>query len=255
MTGLSHHDSFGGLTAIVTGGSSGIGAATVATLRSRGATVTILDVEAPPDGTPYIPVDVGDTQSVTAGVSTAVSQFCDRLDIVVNNAGVGSVGPVQQSTDDEWHHVLNVNVIGMARVVRAALPHLLQSDHASIVNVSSIAATAGLPNRAVYSASKGAVFSLTLAMAADYCAHNIRVNCVCPGTVDTPWVSRLLDAAPEPTRERAALEARQPLGRLGTPAEVANAIAFLAAPENSWMTGTALALDGGMQGLRIRPEQ
>jgi NAD(P)-dependent dehydrogenase (short-subunit alcohol dehydrogenase family) len=121
------------------------------------------------------------------------------------------------------------------------------------VNTCSIAATAGLPQRALYSASKGAVLSLTLAMAADHIREGVRVNCVNPGTADTPWVDRLLDAAPDPAAERAALEARQPTGRLVSTAEVAGAIAYLASPLSGATTGTSLAVDGGMQGLRLRP--
>ncbi|MFC6937666.1 SDR family oxidoreductase [Actinomadura yumaensis] len=125
-----------------------------------------------------------------------------------------------------------------------------------MVNTCSIAATAGLPQRAAYSASKGAVLSLTLAMAADHVTEGVRVNCVTPGTVDTPWVGRLLGQAADPEAERAALNARQPTGRLVTPGEVAAAIAYLASPEAGAVTGTALAVDGGMHGLRLRsPER
>ncbi|MDX6362066.1 MAG: hypothetical protein QOC85_1069, partial [Streptomyces sp.] len=171
----------------------------------------------------------------------------------VNNAGIGAQGTVEDNDDEQWHRVLDVNVLGMVRATRAALPRLRESAHAAIVNTCSIAATAGLPQRALYSASKGAVLSLTLAMAADHVREGIRVNCVNPGTVDTPWVGRLLDAAPEPAAERAALEARQPTGRLVSAAEVAGAIAYLASPLSGATTGTALAVDGGMQGLRLRP--
>jgi 2-keto-3-deoxy-L-fuconate dehydrogenase len=143
--------------------------------------------------------------------------------------------------------------VGIVRVSRAALPHLRRSAQAAIVNTCSIVATAGLPQRALYSASKGAVLALTLAMAADHVADGIRVNCVNPGTADTPWVGRLLDQADDPVAERAALEARQPMGRLVTAAEVAAGIAYLASPAAATVTGTALAIDGGMAGLRLRP--
>ena len=123
----------------------------------------------------------------------------------------------------------------------------------AIVNTCSVAATAGLPQRALYSATKGAVLALTLAMAADHIAEGIRVNCVNPGTADTPWIGRLLDQADDPVAERAALEARQSIGRLVSPQEVAAAIAYLASPAASSVTGTALAVDGGMSGLRLRP--
>src|SRR5206468_10150732 len=130
--------------------------------------------------------------------------------------------------DEEWHRVLDVNVLGIVRTTRAALPHLRRSERAAIVNTCSIAAWAGLPERALYSASKGAVQALTLAMAADHLADGIRVNCVNPGTADTPWVQRLLAAAEDPVAERAALDARQPIGRLVSADEVAAAICYLA---------------------------
>jgi len=244
---------FTGTTAIVTGGSSGIGAAVAVNLKSAGASVVVLDVEAPTNhDLDWEECDVSSTASVNRAVEAAVSKLGDRLDIVINNAGIGAAGPVDATDDEEWHRVLDVNVVGIARVSRAAMSHLRASSNGAIVNVSSIAATAGLPDRAIYSASKGAVYSLTLAMAADLAREGIRVNCVCPGTVDTPWVGRLLDAAPDPVIERAALETRQPMGRLGTSDEVASAILFLASPANQWTTGAALAVDGGMQGLRLR---
>lgn len=173
--------------------------------------------------------------------------------MVVNNAGIGAQGTIADNSDEEWHRVLDVNVLGIVRVSRAALPHLRQSSNAAIVNVCSIAATAGLPQRALYSASKGAVLSLTLAMAADHIREGIRVNCVNPGTVDTPWVGRLLGSAADPVKERSSLEARQPHGRLVQAEEVAAAVAHLASPTSRSTSGTYLAVDGGMQGLRLRP--
>jgi NAD(P)-dependent dehydrogenase (short-subunit alcohol dehydrogenase family) len=189
---------------------------------------------------------------VRAAVESVLAEF-GRLDIVVNNAGIGAMGDVAANDDAEWARVLDVNVVGVARVSRAALPHLRQSPSAAIVNTCSIAATAGLPQRALYSASKGAVLSLTLAMAADHIREGIRVNCVNPGTVDTPWVARLLASAADPEAERAALNARQPHGRLVAAEEVAEAVAYLASPRSGSTSGTALAVDGGMQGLRLRP--
>ncbi|MFF3145359.1 SDR family NAD(P)-dependent oxidoreductase [Streptomyces sp. NPDC057927] len=243
-----------GLRAIVTGGASGIGATTAHLLSARGAEVCVLDLE--PQGVPQpmrgYRADVGDDASVHAAVENAVTAM-GGLDILVNNAGIGAAGTVEDNPDEQWHRVLDVNVLGIVRSTRAALPHLRASRHAAVVNVCSIAAIAGLPQRALYSASKGAALSLTLAMAADHIREGIRVNCVNPGTVDTPWVSRLLDAADDPASERAALSARQPHGRLVSADEVAAAIAYLAGPLAGSTTGTALAVDGGMAGLRLRP--
>ncbi|MFI8193483.1 SDR family NAD(P)-dependent oxidoreductase [Streptomyces sp. NPDC085946] len=246
---------FEGLRALVTGGASGIGRATAGLLAERGARVAVLDLDPSAVGEPLLAhrADVSDDTSVREAVAAAVGAL-GGLDVLVNNAGIGARGTVEDNPDDEWHRVFDVNVVGMVRTARACLPHLRRSAHAAIVNTCSVAATAGLPQRALYSATKGAVYSLTLAMAADHVRENIRVTCVNPGTVDTPWVGRLLDAAPDPAAERAALEARQPTGRLVGAAEVAAAVAYLASPLSGATTGTALAVDGGMQGLRVRPE-
>jgi NAD(P)-dependent dehydrogenase (short-subunit alcohol dehydrogenase family) len=243
---------FEGLVALVTGGAAGIGAAIADRLADGGAQVAVLDIH--PSGTPHFGVEcnVADDASVRAAVDAVVRKF-GRLDVVVNNAGIGAQGDISANDDDEWHRVLDINVVGIARVSRAALPYLRESPAAAIVNTCSIAATAGLPQRALYSASKGAVLSLTLAMAADHVREGIRVNCVNPGTVDTPWVNRLLDSAADPASERAALNARQPHGRLVEAAEVAGAVAYLASPLSGSTSGTSLAIDGGMQGLRLRP--
>jgi 2-keto-3-deoxy-L-fuconate dehydrogenase len=243
---------FNALKALVTGGSSGIGAATAQLLHVRGARVAVLDLsidDAPASCRAY-QADVTDDESVHKAVKQAVSDL-GGLDILVNNAGIGAQGTVGDNELDEWRRVFDVNVLGIVRTVRACLPGLRRSPHGAVVNVSSVAATAGLVQRACYSASKGAVLSLTLAMSADLLADGIRVNCVTPGTIDTPWVGRLLAAADDPGRERAALERRQPMGRLGLAEEVAAAIAFLASPQSSFITGVALPVDGGMAGVRL----
>lgn len=245
---------FDGLRAIVTGGTSGIGLATARALLDRGAGVAVLALNSADaqDGLHGLICDVTDNASVTTAVQAA-AQHLGGIDIVVNNAGIGAQGTVADNGDDEWRRVFDVNVFGIVRVSRATLPLLRSSAAAAIVNTCSIAATAGLPQRALYSATKGAVLSLTLAMAADHIREGIRVNCVNPGTTDTPWVQRLLETAEDPQAERVALEARQPTGRLVTAEEVALAICHLASPLSGSTTGTVLAVDGGMQGLRLRP--
>ncbi len=245
---------FEGLVAIVTGGASGIGAAIAARLVAAGARVAVLDrsLDGVPDTMLAVRTDIADDTSVRHAVA-AVAEQLGGIDIVINNAGVGAAGTIADHTDDEWRDVFEVNVFGLVRVTRAALPWLVKSSAASVVNTASIAATAGLPQRAIYSASKGAVVALTKAMAADHLADGIRVNCVNPGTADTPWVQRLLAAAEDPAAERAALEARQPHGRLVDADEVAGAVLYLANPQSRSTTGTALAVDGGMQELRLRP--
>jgi 2-keto-3-deoxy-L-fuconate dehydrogenase len=235
---------FDSLVAVVTGGASGIGAATVQFLRARGATVVSLDRSGGD-----IECDVTDDATVVAAIAEVIARH-GRLDIVVNNAGIGAAGGVEDNDDDEWRRVLDVNLLGAVRVSRAALPHLRVSPVASIVNTCSVVSAVGLVNRALYSASKGAVEALTRAMAADLIADGVRVNAVSPGTAATPWVDRLLAAADDPDAARAALVARQPIGRLITADEIAFAIAYVASPLAASTTGTVLPVDGGLHALR-----
>lgn len=239
--------------ALVTGGASGIGAAIANLLSREGADVTLLDLVPSDSNHHWEKCDVADSTSVNAAVVGAVEKM-GRLDIVVNNAGIGAQGDVTGNSDAEWSRAWDVNVAGMARVARAALPYLRRSPAASITNTASVAAMAGLPQRVLYSATKGAVMAMTKAMAADHVREGIRVNCVAPGTADTPWIQRLLDQADDPSEERAALEARQPHQRLVSAEEVARAIAYLADPENRSSVGVCLPVDGGMEALRLRPE-
>lgn len=244
-----------GLVAIVTGGASGIGASIAARLHADGAQIAVLDRD--PSGADEhfsaFTADVSDRASVDAAVAAAAEEF-GRIDIVVNNAGIGATGDISANDDEEWARVLSINVTGIARVTAAALPWLRRSPAAAVCNTASIASTAGLPQRALYTASKGAVSALTRAMAADHLREGIRVNAVNPGTADTPWVGRLLGQADDPAAERAALEARQPHGRLVSPEEVAAAVAYLVGPSAASTTGTFIEVDGGMAQLRLRTE-
>jgi NAD(P)-dependent dehydrogenase (short-subunit alcohol dehydrogenase family) len=243
---------FAGLTAIVTGAGSGIGLEVARKLSDQGAKVFGFDLRAGEmaELATFIECDIANPDSVKKAFAEFASQS-KTLDILINNAGIGAIGTVEQATEEEWLRVFNVNVFGTGRMSAAAMPYLKASKSAAIVNTCSLVATAGVPNRAVYGASKGAIYALTLAMATDGIAHGVRVNCVNPGTSDTPWIKNLLSKADNPDQEYAALQARQPIGRLVSPVEVASAIVFLANPAQASTTGTALGVDGGMQGLRL----
>jgi len=250
---MTQDQEFDGLVAVVTGGASGIGAATAIALQAAGARVAILDrsIEGAPEGVLALAADVTDRASVQTAIDRAAEEL-GGIDIVVNNAGISAVGTVEQNDDEQWARVLDVNVVGMARVSAAALPWLRRSSHAAIVNLCSIAALNGLPDRALYSASKGAVMALTFAMATDHVAEGVRVNAVSPGTVATAFVDRMLQGFDDPVAERAALDARQATGRMVSPEEVAQAIVYLASPRSASTTGTALEVDGGVTHLRVR---
>ena len=209
---------------LVTGGASGIGAATVAAFRDRGDEVVAADL---PD------LDVRDEAQVAAAVRD--------VDVLVNAAGIGSTTNAADTPLEVWEDVFAVNARGTFLCCKHAIPGMVARGGGSIVNVASIAALVGLKNRAAYSASKGAVVALTRALAVDHVADGIRVNAVCPGTVDSPWVRRLVDEVGESLD---ALRARQPLGRLGTPEEIAGAIVYLSSAE--FVTGSVLVIDGGL---------
>jgi NAD(P)-dependent dehydrogenase (short-subunit alcohol dehydrogenase family) len=245
---------FDGKVAIVTGGASGIGAATVRRLLDRGARVAIFDREiVTPDSTDCVSesVDVRDQSAVVAATERVVARW-GRLDVLVNSAGIGAAGTILDNDESEWQRVLDINLMGTVRTIRAALPHLIASRPASVVNVASAVALTGFANRALYTASKGAVVALTRAAAADHIADGVRFNAVSPGTTETPWIQRLLSAAGDSESERVALEARQPHGRLVSPEEVADAILYLANPLAQSTNGVVLSVDAGIQALYVR---
>jgi 2-keto-3-deoxy-L-fuconate dehydrogenase len=239
---------FEGRTAVVTGAGSGIGREIVSVLLEEGAWVlgADRDVAGVPEGAVRVEADVTVEADVAAVVATAVGER-GRLDVICNNAGIGSTADVVSCSVEEWDRVFAVNVRGVFLGCKHAAAQMLgQEGGGVIVNTASVAGLIGLRDRAAYCASKGAVISLTKQVAVQYATRGVRCCCVCPGTVDSPWVGRLLDAAPDPEEARRALVARQPMGRLGTPREVADAVCYLASDAAAFATGTALVLDGGI---------
>jgi len=225
------------MRALVTGGGSGIGAAVAHRLADDGFDITVADLD--PDtvatelGATALRLDVRDEEQV--------AQAMDGVEVLVNAAGIGSTSDAPGTSLEVWEDVFAVNARGTFLCCKHVIPGMKARGGGAIVNVASVAGLIGLKNRAAYSASKGAVIALTRALAVDHVGDGIRVNAVCPGTIDTPWVQRLVAGAGESLD---ALKARQPMGRLGTPEEVADAVLYLTTAE--FATGTILTLDGGL---------
>jgi len=226
---------------VVTGSSGGIGAAIAERFTAAGATVVGLDLV---EG-----VDISRPDDCREAVDRIVAAH-GRIDVLCNNAGVGAVGDVVTSTPADWERVFAVNVFGLANMSRAVLPVMRAAGRGAVVNTCSVVASVGLVDRAVYSASKGAVLALTRAMAVDELPYGIRVNCVSPGTVSSPWVERTVAAQPDPAAALEALRRRQPLGRMVTCDEVAAAVVYLA-DDDTFTTGADFLLDGGITGVRV----
>jgi 2-keto-3-deoxy-L-fuconate dehydrogenase len=243
--------------AVVTGAGSGIGQAMARLFAAEGAQIFAADVNesaaqetarmvAEAGGTcRAFAVDVSRPDQVRAMIDAALAAF-GRIDILCNNAGIGSTTDVVECEPDEWDRVMTVNVKSVYLGCKYAIPHMLAQGGGVILNTASVAGMVGLPKRASYSASKGAVIALTRQVAVEYVEQGIRVNCLCPGTVDSPWVGRLLKQADDPVAARQALVARQPLGRLGTPDEIAAAALYLVSDDAAFITGTGLVIDGGL---------
>lgn len=238
---------FTGGRAVVTGAASGIGQQIAHLLVAEGAQVVgaDLDVEGIPAAAVAVRADVSDDADVSRLIATAEERF-GGVDLLFNNAGVGSTTTVLETSVAEWDRVFAVNVRGVFLGIKHALPGMLARGHGVIVNTASAAGLIGLPDRAAYCASKGAVIALTRQVAVQWAHDGIRCNCICPGTVDSPWVGRLLAQADDPTARRAALVARQPMGRLGDPEEIAKAALYLASDDAAFITGTSLVIDGGI---------
>ncbi|MGA2218327.1 MAG: SDR family oxidoreductase [Terracidiphilus sp.] len=244
--------------ALVTGGASGIGEATVKELARAGAFVWIADINLPAaeslaqsigPAARALEVDVTNPASIAAAVA-----HVDRLDILVNNAGIGHVGTIEATEPEDFDRLLNVNVRAVYLVTRAFLPLLLagqpegdkSAPGATIVNIASVSGLVGIKQRFAYCTSKGAIVAMTRQLAVDY-PKTLRVNAICPGTVQTPFVEGYLDKFHKDTKEetRAELRARQPLGRLGRPEEIASMVRYLASGEAAFITGSIFTIDGG----------
>jgi NAD(P)-dependent dehydrogenase (short-subunit alcohol dehydrogenase family) len=231
----------------VTGAGSGIGYEIARLLAAEGAAVFAVDVnpESVPERTTGLTADVSKSEDAEAMIRAAVDAT-GHIDLLFNNAGIGSTADPVSCTVEDWDRVFAVNARGVFLGTKYALPHMLSRGYGSIVNTSSVAGMIGLPNRTSYCASKGAVTAFTKQVAVQYAGTGVRCNCVCPGTVDSPWVGRLMDETPDPAATRQGLVARQPLGRLGNPTEIAVAAVYLASDDAGFITGTALIIDGGI---------
>ncbi|MFM0047143.1 SDR family oxidoreductase [Paraburkholderia sediminicola] len=244
---------FAGSVVVVTGGASGIGRAAAELFRSEGATVVVADKDgraadevARQLGGESVAVrtDVSNSEDVRALMSFVDARF-SRLDVLVNNAGFGVAGTVQDLPEEDWDRLMNVNVRSVFLCSKYAIPIMERCGGGAIVNTGSYTAMVAIPNRVAYVTSKGAIASLTRAMALDHAAQNIRVNCVAPGTIETPWFDRSFAESDNPDEVRKALNDRSPLKRMGRPEEIAEAILWLASDRSTFATGSVLTVDGG----------
>jgi NAD(P)-dependent dehydrogenase (short-subunit alcohol dehydrogenase family) len=237
-----------GKLALITGGASGIGAATARRLAGAGASVLIADLneQAAQELAKELPGAKGIAMDVTSTASIAAAiHGLNRLDILVNNAGIGLVGGIAETEETDFNRLMTVNATSVYLVTKTALP-LLLAARGSIVNIGSVAGMIGIKQRFAYCASKGAVIAMTRQIAVEY-PKELRVNCIAPGTVQSPFVEGYLQKyhAHEIDKMRVELAARQPMGRLGTPEEIAAMVHYICSPEADFMTGSVLTIDGG----------
>jgi NAD(P)-dependent dehydrogenase (short-subunit alcohol dehydrogenase family) len=244
----------GGKRAIVTGAGAGIGEAIAIRLSSEGARVALADLDDQAvervageiEGKTLVRrTDVTRSDEVEALVQGVVEEW-GGLDVMVNNAGIGVAGTTPETSEEDWERLMAVNLKGTFLGMKFAIPAMRDSGAGSIINISSVAALVGIADRAAYSATKGGILALTKAAAIDHVSEGIRVNCIAPGTVDTPWIDRITAGYEDPEEARANMEARQPHGRFVTPEEIAAMAAYLAADESASCIGACMIVDGGV---------
>lgn len=243
-----------GKRAIVTGAGSGIGRAIALRLAEEGARVVISDVDEEAakkvaseiDGETIVhKTDVTRPGEVETLVHTAVEAW-GGLDVMANNAGIGVAGTATNTSEEDYERVMDVCLRGTFLGMKYAIPAIRDSGGGSVINMSSVAALVGIPDRAVYSAAKGAILTITRAAAIDHVSEGVRVNCIAPGTVDTPWIGRITAGYEDPEEARANMQARQPHGRFVTPEEIAAMAAYLASDESASVIGACMIVDGGV---------
>lgn len=245
-----------GKVAIITGAGAGIGRASALFFAKEGAEVVVADCD-PEKGAKtvrlikenggvaiFVQVDVSKAANVKNMVKTTVETY-GKLDILINNAGIYAQADVVGATEEEWDRILDVNLKGVFLCSKYSIPEMIKGGGGSIVNIGSEAGIVGIKNQVAYNVSKSGVIALTKSMAIDFAAHNIRVNCVCPGTTETPLVEAALERAPDPAAARRAVEEVRPANRLGRPEEIAAGILYLASDESPYATGSILSIDGG----------
>jgi meso-butanediol dehydrogenase / (S,S)-butanediol dehydrogenase / diacetyl reductase len=246
-----------GKVALVTGAGSGIGQAIALLFAAEGARVGVADfseaggnatvsqIRAAGGDAEFFRVDVSRSAEVKATVD-GVLQRWGQLDILCNNAGIGVAATVVETAEEDWDRTLAVDLKGVFLGCKYAIPPMIAHGGGVIVNTASVAGQVGVLNRAAYCAAKAGVVGLTKSVAVDYVGQNIRINAICPGTVDSPWIQKILSAQPDPVAERQRMVERQPMGRMGEPAEIARAALYLACDDSAFVTGTALVIDGGL---------
>jgi meso-butanediol dehydrogenase / (S,S)-butanediol dehydrogenase / diacetyl reductase len=246
-----------GKVALVTGAGSGIGQAIAVLFAAEGAGVGVADfseaggnatvsqIRAAGGEAEFFRVDVSRSAEVKAAVDGALRRW-GQLDILCNNAGIGVAATVVETAEEDWDRTLAVDLKGVFLGCKYAIPPMIARGGGVIVNTASVAGQVGVLNRAAYCAAKAGVVGLTKSVAVDYIGQNIRINAICPGTVDSPWIQKILSAQPDPVAERQRMVERQPMGRMGEPAEIARAALYLACDDSAFVTGTALVIDGGL---------